>query len=168
MVVVIIASVYFFELGIDISIVVALICVTGYVLEIFKIDTKQKVMLKIIRHPHSCVDCGLCSRTCPQGIDVADLEVVKHPDCNVCGDCVSSCPKEGALTLNQSLNINWLPSVLVVVLLLTGLFLGISWNCQQFQKLGVHQRKCKDQRSLSWIICVTSPALAVLWDLCVK
>lgn len=124
MVVVIIASVYFFELGIDISIVVALICVTGYVLEIFKIDTKQKVMLKIIRHPHSCVDCGLCSRTCPQGIDVADLEVVKHPDCNVCGDCVSSCPKEGALTLNQSLNINWLPSVLVVVLLLTGLFFG--------------------------------------------
>lgn len=130
----ILASMYFFELGIDISIIIGIICLVGYALEILKIETKQQSVLKIKRHTHICIDCGLCSRTCHQGIDVADLELVKHPDCNLCGDCVSACPKEGALTLNEKLNVKWLPSVLVVVLFVAGLVIASQYNLPTVSK----------------------------------
>ncbi|WP_321316596.1 4Fe-4S binding protein [Labilibaculum sp.] len=133
-VVVVLGAMYFFEVGIDIAYIVGIICLAGYALEIFKIQTKKQSVLKIIRHTHECIDCGLCSRTCPQGIDVADLVFVKHPDCNICGDCVSACPKEGALTLNEKLNVKWLPSVIVVVLFVTGLLIGSQYNLPTVSK----------------------------------
>lgn len=133
-VVVVMTAMYFFEVGIDIAYVFGIICLVGYVLEIFKIDTKQQSVLKITRHTHTCIDCGLCSRTCPQGIDVADLEMVKHPDCNLCGDCVSACPKEGALTLNEKLNVKWLPSLIVVVLFVIGLIIAGQFNLPTVSK----------------------------------
>lgn len=46
-----------------------------------------------------CVDCKLCSRCCPMGIDVAayrELGRVDHGDCLKCRVCVGKCPK-GAL-----------------------------------------------------------------------
>ncbi|NOU58669.1 4Fe-4S binding protein [Marinifilum caeruleilacunae] len=133
-VVAILGSMYFFEVGVDISIIVGIICLVGYVLEILKVETKQQSVLKITRHTHTCIDCGLCSRSCPQGIDVADMEMVKHPDCNICGDCVSACPKDGALTLNEKLNVKWLPSVLVVVLFIAGLVIASQYNLPTVSK----------------------------------
>lgn len=133
-VVAVLSSMYFFELGVDISIIVGIICLVGYALEVLKIQTKQQSVLKITRHTHTCIDCGLCSRTCPQGIDVADLEMVKHPDCNLCGDCVAACPKEGALTLNEKMNVKWLPSVLVVVLFISGLLIASQYNLPTVSK----------------------------------
>jgi ferredoxin len=133
-VVVVLSSMYFFEVGIDVAYIVGIICLAGYALEIYKIQTKKQSVLKIIRHPHACIDCGLCSRSCPQGIDVADLELVKHPDCNICGDCVSACPKEGALTLNEKLNVKWLPSVIVVILFVTGLVIGSQYDLPTVSK----------------------------------
>lgn len=133
-VVVVLGAMYFFEVGIDVAYIVGIICLAGYALEIFKIQTKKQSVLKIIRHPHTCIDCGLCSRSCPQGIDVADLELVKHPDCNICGDCVSACPKEGALTLNEKLNVKWLPSVIVVVLFVSGLLIGSQYDLPTVSK----------------------------------
>ena len=133
-VIVVLSSMYFFEVGIDVAYIVGIICLAGYALEIFKIQTKKQSVLKIIRHPHTCIDCGLCSRSCPQGIDVADLELVKHPDCNICGDCVSACPKEGALTLNEKLNVKWLPSVIVVVLFVLGLVIGNQYDLPTVSK----------------------------------
>ncbi len=133
-VVVVLSSMYFFEVGIDIAYIVGIICLAGYLLEIFKIQTKHHSVLKITRHPHICIDCGLCSRSCPQGIDVADLTLVKHPDCNICGDCVSACPKEGALSLNEKLNVKWLPAVLVVILFIIGLVIGSKYNLPTVSK----------------------------------
>ncbi|WP_372644739.1 4Fe-4S binding protein [Ancylomarina sp.] len=133
-VVLVLSTMYFFELGIDIAYIVGIICLAGYVLEIFKIETKHHSVLKITRHTHTCIDCGLCSRSCPQGIDVADLELVKHPDCNICGDCVAACPKEGALTLNQKLNVKWLPSVIVLSLFIGGVLIGGQYDLPTVSK----------------------------------
>lgn len=133
-VVAVLSSMYFFEVGVDISIIVGIICLVGYALEILKVQTKQQSVLKITRYTHTCIDCGLCSRTCPQGIDVADLEMVKHPDCNLCGDCVAACPKDGALTLNEKMNVKWLPSVLVVVLFISGLLIASQYNLPTVSK----------------------------------
>ena len=160
-VVVVLTSMYFFELGIDIAYIVGIICLAGYLLEIFKINTKSQSVLKVIRHPHACIDCGLCSRSCPQGIDVADLELVKHPDCNICGDCVSVCPKEGALTLNEKLNVKWLPAVIVVVLFVIGLIVGSQYDLPTVSKSwGSNQQMTQSKEfkleHLSHITCFSS------------
>jgi polyferredoxin len=160
-VVMLLGAVYFFELGIDVGIIVGIICLAGYALEIFKIDTKQQSMLKVIRNPHVCVDCGLCSRTCPQGIDVADMEMVKHPDCNMCGDCVSSCPKDGAISMNEKMNVKWLPSVIVVVLFLTGLIMGSQYNLPTVSKAWGSEEEVSNSKEftlnhLSQLTCFSS------------
>jgi len=161
MVVVVLTSMYFFELGINIAYIVGIICLIGYLLEIFKINTKSQSLLKVIRHPDTCIDCGLCSRSCPQGIDVADLELVKHPDCNICGDCVSACPKEGALTLNEKLNVKWLPAVIVVVLFVIGLVVGSQYDLPSVSKSWgsnheIAQSKEFKLEHLSHITCFSS------------
>lgn len=44
-----------------------------------------------------CIDCKLCSRSCPMGIDVAvyrEQGRVEHGDCLKCLVCVDKCPKK--------------------------------------------------------------------------
>ena len=45
---------------------------------------------KIKRSP--CSNCGLCSKKCPMGIDVAKQETVNSAECISCGICVGTCP----------------------------------------------------------------------------
>ncbi|QZT37363.1 4Fe-4S binding protein [Halosquirtibacter xylanolyticus] len=157
----ILITVYFFELGVDISYVVAVICIVGYVVEIYRLKTTVKSVLKITRHTNICIDCGLCSRTCPQGIDVADLSVVKHPDCNICGDCVSSCPKPGALTFNDKLKMQWLPAVIVIALFFTGVILGSLYDLPTVSKQWGSQDEINNSKTvridhLSHLKCFSS------------
>lgn len=53
--------------------------------------------LKIQRDADVCIDCKLCTKSCPVNIPVAELAEVKSAECIQCQECVSSCPKEGAL-----------------------------------------------------------------------
>ena len=46
--------------------------------------------LKIKRSP--CLDCKACSRTCPMGINVKNLEEIKGGECIACGQCINTCP----------------------------------------------------------------------------
>jgi len=52
---------------------------------------------RVVRDEGACVDCGLCTRSCPMGIDVAHLKEVKTAECLGCRECVNACPKAGAL-----------------------------------------------------------------------
>jgi len=42
----------------------------------------------------TCVMCGKCSKVCPMGIDVANMDVVTSPECIACGTCVNACPSK--------------------------------------------------------------------------
>ena len=53
---------------------------------------------KITRHEENCVSCGLCSKTCPMDIDVANLKKVTSAECLGCRECIHVCPAEGALS----------------------------------------------------------------------
>lgn len=99
--------------------------VAGYVVEIVKLrNNKTLQMLQVVRNTEKCIDCGLCTRGCPQGIEVADMEKVTHVDCNLCGDCVGACPVSGALNFNEKRKFRWLPVLLTVVLVMAGVLFG--------------------------------------------
>lgn len=52
---------------------------------------------KIVRNENICIDCNLCSKSCPMNIDVANMQEVTSSECISCQNCLISCPKKGAL-----------------------------------------------------------------------
>ena len=61
---------------------------------------------------------------CPQAIDVASLDVVRDADCNLCGECVISCPEKGTLQFNKSSKLKWMPPVALIILIALGIYVG--------------------------------------------
>ncbi len=116
-----------YALDIEVSWIYLLITlfVAGYFFEVLLPEKSKSIqMLKITRNTNSCIDCGLCSKECPQGIDVASLEVVNHADCNLCGDCLGACPVSDTLLINNKNNFRWMPIAALCVLVLGGIYLG--------------------------------------------
>ena len=61
-----------------------------------KIKTSAKIK-HVTFKKEKCVNCNLCTKTCPIGIDVLSYKeqgVVSHPDCLKCNECVMKCPKK--------------------------------------------------------------------------
>lgn len=52
----------------------------------------------VVPEPSRCVQCGICSYSCPVGIDVRRHvwlgEPVKDSRCLTCGQCVYRCPRK--------------------------------------------------------------------------
>lgn len=51
----------------------------------------------VVCEPSRCVQCGVCTFSCPMGIDVRRhvwrSEPVKDSRCLTCGECVKRCPR---------------------------------------------------------------------------
>jgi len=116
--------------GIDISYVwpLAIACVGGYVLELTGFALKVFPLFKITRDEKTCIDCQICSLKCPQAIDVANLKVVRHPDCNLCGECLAVCPVNNTLQVNRRNSLRWIAPIATVVLIVAGIFIGTLWE----------------------------------------
>lgn len=56
-------------------------------------------LFKIHRDSSSCINCNLCTKACPVGIDVAKIDTVPESKCIKCLDCVEACPEAEALNL---------------------------------------------------------------------
>lgn len=102
-------------------------CVISYVYEIVYYKSKVFPLLRVTKDEEKCNHCGLCSKRCPYRIDIADVKVVKHVDCTLCGECIASC-NQGALTVSHRKAFRWLPAAAVVVLFFIGLWLGNHWE----------------------------------------
>ena len=59
--------------------------------------------VRLERSAAACVDCNLCTRSCPMGIEVAKATVISSADCIGCLECVEACPRAGALELRVGL-----------------------------------------------------------------
>ena len=81
---------------------------------------------KITRNLDTCSECGICDEECPQGINISKFEKVNHIDCNLCTDCVHSCPDTKSLTVNRNDKLKYLAPVATVILIL--LSLGAAMN----------------------------------------
>ena len=55
--------------------------------------------LKIKTQKDNCIECGKCSKVCKMSIDVKSFVLsyktndIRTAECILCGECVSSCPK---------------------------------------------------------------------------
>lgn len=51
----------------------------------------------VVAEPGRCVECGICSHSCPSGIDVRAVaragRAVADSRCLLCGSCVARCPR---------------------------------------------------------------------------
>ncbi len=58
----------------------------------------QKVsFIRIRRNEDHCINCHLCSSSCPVRLDPESSDAVTSAECLACGQCVEACPKEKAL-----------------------------------------------------------------------
>ena len=67
---------------------------------------RQALATAIIQaEPIRCVQCGICSYSCPMDVDVRRLVreglPIAHSYCLTCGQCVGRCPR-GVLSLEPS------------------------------------------------------------------
>jgi polyferredoxin len=59
--------------------------------------------VRLERSAAACVDCNLCTKRCPMGLEVAKATVITSADCIGCLECVEACPRAGALELHVGL-----------------------------------------------------------------
>lgn len=148
------------ELNISLTVVLVIIAVLAYALEIIGLSKRAGLqVLKITRDQDKCIDCGLCDKNCPQGIKVSQVEVVNHPDCNLCTECMGVCPhNEDAVGLNGSTKFRWLPIIITVLFIMAGIIFGtntriptvdMKWgskeelnNLATFEMSGIKNVKC--------------------------
>lgn len=124
----------------------AAFCVVGYLLEILCGKPRLQV-LHIMKNDSKCTHCGLCTKACPYGIDVAGCRAgaVKAVDCTLCGECTAVCPVDAIHTgvcVKGGRNV-WnvlAPAVIALVLMCIGLWAGgkyelptinVTWGIEQ-------------------------------------
>ena len=60
---------------------------------IFAIISGKRVY-QIHRQNDTCINCGLCTKTCSMGIDVPQKDMVTSGECINCMQCLTICPRE--------------------------------------------------------------------------
>lgn len=55
-------------------------------------------VFSINRNTDTCIDCKLCDKVCPMGVNVSSKEHVDSMSCINCFDCIKVCPKKKTLT----------------------------------------------------------------------
>lgn len=103
--------------------ILALVCIAAALLEIFTLRSWGAPVMTIVRDTDACNGCGLCQKKCPYGIGVQNLTSVRHIDCTLCGECVSSCHTD-ALQVGGRRSLRYLPLAMTVVLFAIAVVLG--------------------------------------------
>ncbi|WP_418981893.1 4Fe-4S binding protein [Alistipes sp.] len=103
--------------------VIAATCAASYLVEVIKLRSCAFPLLYIEREESTCNRCGLCEKKCPYNIPIHEYSKVKHVDCTLCGQCISSCATQ-ALQVNGKRGLRWLPPVLAVVLFFAAVWMG--------------------------------------------
>lgn len=146
--------------GIKISFVwpLAIISILGYAFEIWKMESRIFPFIKVTRDTNACTNCGKCAMACRHHIPVDKLEKVTHIDCDLCAECVHSCSKANALSINKRKGLGWLPAAIVIILIIIGIILGSKWrvatidlkwgkadaiaNAKVYERSGIKSVKC--------------------------
>ncbi len=78
-------------------------------------------LTRVKRDSESCLDCSICTRACPMGIQVDKVKEVTAARCTSCLECVAACPKAAAGTMRwgppKFLGGRWPQALLVCIML---------------------------------------------------
>lgn len=73
---------------------------TPIVVDALPVDLQRVRLLArgvVVAEPGRCVQCGICSHSCPSGIDVRAVAraggAITDRGCLLCGSCISRCPR---------------------------------------------------------------------------
>ena len=131
-------------MGLELGMVwlLAAICLTGWITEVFFKKSFVLPFTRITRNTDTCTDCGRCEKACPMNIKIMEYETVTDIDCHLCSDCVNACKVKNTLTINKKPSLKYLAPVMTVVLFLLALgfstqyeFQTISERWGNFEKL---------------------------------
>lgn len=117
-------------IGLKISwiILLLILCLAGYLNEVFCRQSKVFPILKIRRDENRCPDgCSECSKRCPYNIPIHKTKVIEHVDCTLCGDCVNICDNK-ALGISRKKWVKWLVPVLIPILFFIGIVISNKWE----------------------------------------
>ena len=81
--------------------------------------------LKVTRQKSTCIDCELCSKACPAGINVHKATRIWSDECMNCLECVAVCPVKNTLDVRLSKNANPVPTWIFGTLV-AGVFVAIT------------------------------------------
>jgi len=81
--------------------------------------------LKITRTVSTCVDCRLCTRACPSGINVHAATRVWSDECMSCLACVEACPVKDTLAMKARIRSRPVPGWVFGVLV-AGVFVAVT------------------------------------------
>ncbi len=120
------AYILLLKMGVELSYVwpLAAASIGGYIMELTGFKTRFFPIAKITRNVNTCTNCQICTNKCPQGIDVANMLVVRDVDCNLCSDCVVACPVKNTLQINKSNKLKWLAPIATIALIVIGLYVS--------------------------------------------
>lgn len=103
--------------------VIGATCAASYLVELVKLRSCAFPLMYVTREEAACNGCGLCEKRCPYRIPIRDYAKVKHVDCTLCGQCVSSCATD-ALQVNGRRSWRYVPGLLAVALFFAALWMG--------------------------------------------
>ena len=66
--------------------------------------------LKVTRQTATCVDCELCTKARPSGINVYAVKMVWSDECTACYRCLEACPVKNTLNVSVAKNPKPIPS----------------------------------------------------------
>ncbi|HEY6951761.1 MAG TPA: 4Fe-4S binding protein, partial [Bacteroidota bacterium] len=81
--------------------------------------------LKITRQNSTCIDCELCTKACPAGINVHKATRVWSDECMSCLECVAVCPVKNTLDVRLTRTSNPIPTW-VFGTLVAGIFIAVT------------------------------------------
>lgn len=92
----------YFGIIIPWEIILGVLCFMAYMLEIICDKPKMQVV-HVMKDELACIHCHTCISNCPYHIDIKPCHngKIRSIDCNLCGECVTSCPS-GALSFGVS------------------------------------------------------------------
>ena len=93
------------------------LCPYGGLLGLFSILSPYKIS----RNQKSCIECGKCTKSCPNRILVDQASRIWSPECTGCLNCVQQCPVKDTLTFKAPMG---LPSLSLKTLALSLLVIG--------------------------------------------
>lgn len=83
-------------------------------------------LARIEKRRDKCGKCQICTRSCPMGIDLSSMEVVKSVECIDCMRCIEACPRNNSRLIVARTKVPEKLVVMLAILLISTSYLTLS------------------------------------------